>query len=1185
MVFIATMSAGEGSIEVLGRNLAALAIHSPAAARAVRAAGARDGLILADAPDGGLTGTLETEGGGGPRQLASKRAPLAEGEAFARSVDLLAAAAVVVRGFGVGHHVAALARRAGRHGVVLVFEPDAALLRAVLERVDCTAWLALGNVRLIVDGDDTGAIAGAAAGVEALLATGTKIVDHAPSTARLGAASERFAANFADVMKAVRTTVVTTLVQVEITVRNLLGNLRWYARAPGIADLEGACKGRPAIVVSAGPSLARNIELLSEPGVRDRFVIVAVQTVLKQLLARGVRPHFVTALDYHAISKRFYEGLTARDVEGVTLVAEAKVSPAVLKAFPGAVRLVGDEILDGVLGAGLARPMGKVEPGATVAHLAYFLARYLGCEPVVLMGQDLGFTDGQYYAAGAAIHQVWAGELNEFLSLEALEWQRIMRMRGLLRRGKDHLGRPCYSDEQMATYLVQFEQAFSKDAAKGLTIIDATEGGMAKRHARVMTLREAIDTNGGAEAKGWVDAAPAMQDESRLAAVERRLSELRRSAGRIGLHAEKAAGLLEEMRSALERGDVAASDRVVERVTAVGREAQKEEAFWLVDHINQTGQLRRFQADRAMELKGATSPAERQRAQVERDLSNVKWLGEASQRVAEILDGAGAALTRDDAGADESTVERAAATVEVGAGANERAGDEALWAIVLADAGYCGLNTARALARNFIRKPAIAWTVERLARARRVAGVVIVSDDVEAARASLGEAPPGLRVEFEACEGAELKAWRSAMGPARLWARQCWRGGLGNASIYDEAVPPRVMAPVMARRGLKAAVFVGADWALVDPALVDGVIARYAERPESNELTFVQAPPGLGACVLSKRVMAEFARVGGPFATVGALLGYIPAAPQADPIAKPACVTVAPHVRDLLARVIPDSPHRARELSLALGGLCNGGSENLLNADAEAIARWLTRHGRHAQGSAFAPGLEHVAIDVSTPEAWALSEAGIDRLSAWAAQGEVALTLRVGVDPLAQREWMTLARRARGMGFAGVHLRTAMACDAERAVELLDPELGLDVISVDLATWEHATAQACGFPGGVAGHERAVAAVRALVERRGMGLERPWIVPRIERCDAVYAEIEPFYDRWLLACGAACIDPMRGARAGERIAPLPRPERVALRERHSARVVDVDGRVTDGAGEVVESGGAATGREQGAVMA
>src|SRR5207244_12561530 len=136
-----------------------------------------------------------------------------------------------------------------------------------------------------------------------------------------------------------------------------LMNLDRYVTVSGVADLASAGAGRPAIVVSAGPSLGRNIALLKRPGLRDRFVIIAVQTVLKTLLAEGIRPHFVTALDYHEVSRRFYEGLTAADVEGITLVVEPQASPAILEAFPGAVRELADPTLEMLIGEELWRPV------------------------------------------------------------------------------------------------------------------------------------------------------------------------------------------------------------------------------------------------------------------------------------------------------------------------------------------------------------------------------------------------------------------------------------------------------------------------------------------------------------------------------------------------------------------------------------------------------------------------------------------------------------------------------------------------------------------------------------------------------------------------------------------------------------------------------------------------------------
>ena len=127
------------------------------------------------------------------------------------------------------------------------------------------------------------------------LGTDIALVEHPAHRARLGPSAGDFVAAFREWIGAARTTVRTTLLNCAVTIRNELMNLDRYVTRAGVADLAGAAQGRPAIVVAAGPSLRRNLHLLKRPGIRDRFVIVAVQTVLKTLLAEGIRPHFVTA--------------------------------------------------------------------------------------------------------------------------------------------------------------------------------------------------------------------------------------------------------------------------------------------------------------------------------------------------------------------------------------------------------------------------------------------------------------------------------------------------------------------------------------------------------------------------------------------------------------------------------------------------------------------------------------------------------------------------------------------------------------------------------------------------------------------------------------------------------------------------------------------------------------------------
>ena len=47
-----------------------------------------------------------------------------------------------------------MTERIGRTGIVIVFEPDLGLLRAVLERIDHSAWMGRGNVVFLTDPED-----------------------------------------------------------------------------------------------------------------------------------------------------------------------------------------------------------------------------------------------------------------------------------------------------------------------------------------------------------------------------------------------------------------------------------------------------------------------------------------------------------------------------------------------------------------------------------------------------------------------------------------------------------------------------------------------------------------------------------------------------------------------------------------------------------------------------------------------------------------------------------------------------------------------------------------------------------------------------------------------------------------------------------------------------------------------
>ncbi len=1146
---------------VFQRNLIALCARNRTLAERLQRTPARNGLILEMGEDGLITGTLDG------RRLSSPRRGGQEAARLAETIDPAEHAAACVMGFGLGHHVRAVQERMGDKSVVVCFEPDLGLLRGVLERMDHSVWLAMGRCAIATDADDAAGLTRLLHNCEGLLAIGVRIIEHPASKARLGDAAARFGRTMSEVVRSTRTHVVTTLVHAPVTLRNMLMNADRYAACAGITALKDCCKGFPAVTVAAGPSLQKNLALLAEPGLRDRVVIIAAQTVLKPMLHAGIRPHFVTALDHHEMSARFYEGLTADDVRGVRLVVEPKANPAILDSFPGEILCTQEPILDDLIGEDLQREMGHIKPGATVAHLSYALARYLGCDPVIMIGQDLAFTDGQYYSAGAAIHRVWQGELNPERTLEMLEWERIARMRANLRPVQDQQGRSIYTDEQMATYLAHFEADFQADTQAGLTVIDATEGGAIKRHTTPMTLRDALDTFARRERPALPQTAAQARDAGAVhARLWARFDRIRTQAAEIARQSRRAGQTLTKVLTCLH--DTKRSDALIHDVYRMRDIVfAQQPGFRLVEFVNQSGVLNRFKADRVIGLHDAADRVEHQRLHVERDIKNVGWIAEAADELGrriglalEVLEGKRPRMTR-----DEAETQSAPDSLPSGVTNPEL--------FVLCDTDYSGLGTRRDLSEPVWNgRDALALTLERVLRCRSVRRVRVLTPEPERTRALVERSGYADRVTIEPCDRARWRDRARAIGVARASAAECYRGGIAQTTAFDEQFDPRTILEVMDRHAVDAAVTVGADWCLTDPVLLDAMMERHRCEPDRQQIVFTQAAPGLGGCVVGRAAVESIVslqEIASPLGTIGGVLGYVPVRPQADPIATPLCVKVDPCVRDLGRRVIADSTPGRAMIAAAMDRL----ADRATDASCVQVARVL--EAARPFKSARTMILELCPGRLASADFGAWKRGGpipgdrhpLDLKSAHrlirehtALREDAVVVLDGPGDPLMHAQVLDIIEMADEAGAACVHLRTDLlhhTIDHDRLIES-----GLGVLSVDLLADNPRTYAA------LTGNDR----YDAVLERLGAiadardpaaaGLPTPWVLPRITKCDATLEQIERFYDRWTMTLGGAVIDPLP-VWTDDRIRPLPCP--ASRHTRIEADIVRVrsDGMVCD----------------------
>ncbi|MBX7057087.1 MAG: DUF115 domain-containing protein [Leptospirales bacterium] len=209
--------------------------------------------------------------------------------------------------------------------------------------------------------------------------------------------------------------------------------------AATVGAFAGALAGMPGVVVSTGPSLRSSLPLLAR--LKERAFILACDASLKPMLRYGLAPHGVITLDAQKHTLRHLAG--EERLSECLLFADLVASPFTLRALH-AQRLIFSTTtritaaVDGRLrredtpGAEHAErlhgPIGGLQSGGSVATTAFDLLRNLGCDPIILIGQDLAYTGRKIHCSGTHHTERWLAQLGRTLSFETIN-ERIVRRR------------------------------------------------------------------------------------------------------------------------------------------------------------------------------------------------------------------------------------------------------------------------------------------------------------------------------------------------------------------------------------------------------------------------------------------------------------------------------------------------------------------------------------------------------------------------------------------------------------------------------------------------------------------------------------------------------------------------------------------------------------------------------------
>lgn len=242
---------------------------------------------------------------------------------------------------------------------------------------------------------------------------------------------------------------------------NAFKNLRTISDTPVVSNFWGQFKNIPAIIVSAGPSLEKNIHLLND--VKEKALIICAGSSIRAMKRHEVTPHFLLAMDPGEINTRVYNDL---NLEDLYFLYNLSFNYGVVEKLRGkkVIFRTNVEIFPAFVEKKLQYEFGCINSGLSCAHDCLDLAYLLGCNPIIFIGQDLAYTGNKRYAEGQL------GSSQKYLGGGELPPGCFIT--------KDIYGQDIVTDKHLDNFRIVFEYMITNLYQGKVQIINATEGGI-----------------------------------------------------------------------------------------------------------------------------------------------------------------------------------------------------------------------------------------------------------------------------------------------------------------------------------------------------------------------------------------------------------------------------------------------------------------------------------------------------------------------------------------------------------------------------------------------------------------------------------------------------------------------------------------------------------------------------------
>jgi hypothetical protein len=162
-------------------------------------------------------------------------------------------------------------------------------------------------------------------------------------------------------------------------------------------------KDRPVLLVAAGPSLEEEIEYIRQIKENGQAYVFAVGSANKALIQHNIYPDAVCTYDPQSHNDRVFSEIIEADISDIPMIFGSSVGYETLEKYPGPklhMLTNQDTVSPYYLKLPSTERIEHVNDAPSIAVVTLQLLYKLGCNPIILVGQNLAYRDKSYYSKG-----------------------------------------------------------------------------------------------------------------------------------------------------------------------------------------------------------------------------------------------------------------------------------------------------------------------------------------------------------------------------------------------------------------------------------------------------------------------------------------------------------------------------------------------------------------------------------------------------------------------------------------------------------------------------------------------------------------------------------------------------------------------------------------------------------------